>query len=217
MIGVFGKLRWSTMVLGVLSLTLAVCGALLLRVYAYAFVSDPSPADAAIVLGAAVWGSSPSPVFEERIKHGIHLYQEGRIDAIIFTGGLSEGDQLAESEAAKEYALARGVPGEHIYLETLSRTTYENIEQALKIVRQQGFTRVLIVSDPLHMRRAVTMARDLGLDAHPSPTPTSRYTSWRTRLRFLLRETYFYARYLVSIRPGASFAPSAFGSRRSPA
>ena len=41
------------------------------------------------------------------------------------------------------------------------------------------------------------MARDLGLDAHPAPTPTSRYRSWRTRAGFLGREVFFYATYLL--------------------
>jgi hypothetical protein len=58
--------------------------------------------------------------------------------------------------------------------------------------------RVLVVSDPLHMRRAMRMAIDLGLDAHPSPTPTSRYRSLTTQLPMLLREVYFSAYYLVT-------------------
>jgi uncharacterized SAM-binding protein YcdF (DUF218 family) len=55
----------------------------------------------------------------------------------------------------------------------------------------------LVVSDPLHMRRAITLARDLGIDAHPSPTPTTRYVGLQSRSRFLSREVYFYARYLL--------------------
>jgi uncharacterized SAM-binding protein YcdF (DUF218 family) len=160
-------------------------------------VSDPSPADAALVLGAGVWDSRPSPVFEERIRHAIYLYREGQVKALIFTGGLGAGDRLAEAEAARAYALARGVPGEHIYCETVSRITYENIVQASQIVDRQGFTRILVVSDPLHMKRAVAMARDLGLDAHPSPTPTSRYRTWKSKLGFLLREGFFYAGYVL--------------------
>jgi uncharacterized SAM-binding protein YcdF (DUF218 family) len=170
------------------------------RVNAYASVSDPLPADAAIVMGAAVWGSRPSPVFAERIKHGIHLYQQGQVEAIIFTGGLGRGDELAEAEAARAYALARGVPAKDIFYETVSTITYENVAEAAEIVRQQGFERVLIVSDPIHMKRSVTMARDLGLDAHPSPTPTSRYKSWWSKLGFLVRETGWYAGYVLARR-----------------
>jgi uncharacterized SAM-binding protein YcdF (DUF218 family) len=173
-------------------------GFLMARVNAYAAVSDPEPADVAIVMGAAVWGARPSPVFEERIKHSVRLYQEGRIRAIIFTGGLGPGDSLAEAEAARAYALARGIPAQDVFLETVSRVTYENVSEAAKIVEQQGFSRVLMVSDPIHMKRSVITARDLGLDAHPSPTPTSRYKSWWSKFGFLVRETGWYAVYLLT-------------------
>ena len=169
----------------------------MVRVSAYARLSDPATADAAIVMGAAVWGARPSPVFAERIKHAIYLYQEGQVQAIIFTGVLGPGDRVAEAQAGKTYAVARGVPTEHIYVETASTVTHENVAQAAKIVEQQGFVRVLMVSDPIHMKRSVMTARDLRLDAYPSPTPTSRYLSWRTKLGFLVRETFWYAVYLV--------------------
>ena len=35
------------------------------------------PVDAVIVLGAAAWGNNPSPVFRERINHGIALSKKG--------------------------------------------------------------------------------------------------------------------------------------------
>jgi len=60
----------------------------------------------------------------------------------------------------------------------------------------RGLKRVLIVSDPLHMKRAVTMAIDLGLDAYPSPTPTTRYQGGAKQLGLLAHETYYYIGYL---------------------
>lgn len=194
-----GKIKgeWPRLVLGLFLLSFVWYGFLMIRVNAYAALRDASSADAAIVMGAAVWGSRPSPVFAERIKHSINLYQEGQVQAIIFTGGLGRGDQLTEAEAAKVYAVARGVPAERIFLDTVSTVTYENLEQAAKIVEQQGFSRVLVVSDPIHMKRSVTTARDLGLDAHPSPTPSTRYKSLWSKFGFLVRETGWYAGYLL--------------------
>ncbi len=191
------KIHWRRVVLGLLLLLLVWYAFLLTRIYAYSFQSDTTPADAAIVLGAAVWGTQPSPVLEERINHAITLYRAGGIRALVFTGGVGNGDQRAEAEVARDYALQRGVPAEHIHLETHSRTTYENLREAKPVLAEQGLGRVLIVSDPLHMKRAVTIARDLGLDAHPSPTPTSRYETWKSKSGFLLREGYFYASYLL--------------------
>jgi uncharacterized SAM-binding protein YcdF (DUF218 family) len=116
---------------------------------------------------------------------------------IIFTGGIGKGDVLAEAEAARAYALQQGVVAEDIFQETVSHTTFENLRGAKKIVESEHLHRVLIVSDPFHMKRAITLARDLGLEAYPSPTPTSRYRSLRSQVPLLMHETYFYAVYLL--------------------
>jgi uncharacterized SAM-binding protein YcdF (DUF218 family) len=189
------RARWHRIALGLFSLVLLWFFSLAMSIHTYSFSTYSSPADAAVVLGAAVWNGRPSPVFEERIKHAIDLYKDDSVQVIVFTGGIGEGDQIAESEAAKEYAIQHGVAAEHIFCETSSRVTYGNLKEAKKILDQQGLTTAVIVSDPLHMRRSVTIGRDLGIDAHPSPTPTSRYRTWRTKLGFLLREAYFYATY----------------------
>ena len=167
------------------------------RIAAYGGRHDPAPADVAIVLGAAVQGAEPSPVFAARIDHAVNLYRRGRVGRIVFTGGMGAGDSLAEAEAARRYAIRAGVPDRRIAIETRSRITYDNLREARALLASESAPRVLIVSDPLHMRRAVTMARDLGLDAHPAPTPTSRYRSWRTRAGFLGREVFFYSQYLL--------------------
>ncbi len=171
---------------------------LMWEVSRYSEVRDRREADAAVVLGAAAWHRRPSPVFAERINHALDLYRAGRVKRLLFTGGHGRGAPHAESEVARRYALARGVPAAHIHLETRSRTTLGNLKQASRIIRAQRWRRVLIVSDPLHMRRALLMARHLGLDAHPSPTPTSRFRSRRSRATFLLRETWFLAGYRLS-------------------
>lgn len=176
-------------------------GFLAWRIADYGSRHDPAPAEVAIVLGAAVHGTEPSPVFAARIDHAVTLFRGGRVRRIVFTGGVGAGDRVAESEAARRYAIRAGVPDERIAIETRSTITYENLVEARALLGPNA-SRVLIVSDPLHLRRAVTMARDLGLDAHPAPTPTTRYRSWRTKAGFLAREVYFYALYLLQ-RPFA--------------
>lgn len=167
-------------------------------VYTYGQIDESVPADAAIVLGAAAYRDRPSPVFRERINHAITLYEQGTVDAIIFTGGVGWNDNLAESETARHYALEAGIPEEAIYIETVSTDTYENLEQAQLIMQEEGFSQALIVSDPLHMQRAMIIAGDLGLEAYSSPTTTSRYESAHAQLWFLFREVLFNMRYAVT-------------------
>ncbi|HEX6036712.1 YdcF family protein [Longimicrobium sp.] len=185
------------MLLGLVSAAVLWSAGLAWRINAYGRRHDPAPADVAIVLGAAVRDTVPSPVFAARIDHAVDLYRRGRVRRIVFTGGVGAGDRLAESEAARRYALRAGVPDERIAIETRSTITYENLVEARALLAATPPARVLIVSDPLHMRRAVTMARDLGLDAHPAPTPTTRYRSWRSKAPFLAREVWFHSLYLI--------------------
>ena len=181
-----------------IGLLVALLVAVAVDILVYAGQSDPGVADAAIVLGAAVYDDEPTPVFAERLRHAAALEEAGRVKWIVVTGGLAEGDTLAEAEAGRDWLIRAGVPPQNILIETQSRTTRLNLVHALPLLLEHDIGRVLIVSDPLHMRRAMRMAADLGLDAHPSPTPTSRFESPGTQLPMLIREVYFTLSYLVT-------------------
>jgi uncharacterized SAM-binding protein YcdF (DUF218 family) len=161
-------------------------------------VRSSRPADAAIVLGAAAYGNRPSPVFEERIRHGIDLFQAGKVRKLVLTGGRGTGAAFAESAVARDYALARGVPAHAMVTEEASRTTKQNLLEARRLMQLHGLKSALIVTDPLHIKRSLRMAAGLGIAAAPAPTPTSRYRSWRSKTGFLLREIYFYNVYLLT-------------------
>lgn len=160
-------------------------------------VDQARPSDAAIVLGAAVRGSAPSPVFAARIDHGIDLYRRGVVQRLIVTGGVGDGAAVAESAAARAYAVRAGVPAADILTEDRSRTTLQNLTEARAIMAAEGLRTALIVSDPLHLRRALIQAGDLGIDARASPAPGTRYRTWRTKLPFLVREIGFTHHYLL--------------------
>ncbi|MBD2303782.1 YdcF family protein [Nostoc sp. FACHB-190] len=184
-------------ILALISALMLVITSTASSIYLYGNSSNNIKADAAIVLGAAVWGEEPSPVFRERINHAINLYKNGSVKTLIFTGGVGESHEPAEAIVGKNYALAQQVKAGDIFTETQSRTTHQNLKNALEVAKAHQLTKFLIVSDPLHMKRAVLMARGLGMDAHPSPTPTTRYRSFHSQMEFLSRETYFYFVYLI--------------------
>lgn len=152
--------------------------------------TDPA-ADVAIVLGAAVWRNQPSPVFAARIDYALDLLTTGQVDNLIFTGGVGTADHIAEAYAAATYAVERGASAERLRCETTSATTHGNLRAAASIMHHEGWQRAAIVSDPLHMLRAVRTAKDLGIAPYPAPTPYTRYRTWASRLPFLLREIFF--------------------------
>lgn len=191
-------MRWiAHLFLGLLAITLVLGNYMAWSIYVYPHTSTLAQADAAIVLGAAAWGERPSPVFRERINYALELYQAGVVRKLIFTGGQADSSEPAEAIVARQYAIERGIPAADILIETYSRSTGENLWFARQLAQHQNLTRLLVVSDPLHLKRAVVMARDLDMEAYPAPTPTTRYRSWPSQLRFLMRETWFYTVYLI--------------------
>lgn len=161
----------------------------------YGEKDEKTRSDAAIVLGAATYDGELSPVYRERANHGIDLYKNGYVKKIIFTGGLGEGNSISDAQAAKEYAVKQGIPSKDIIIEDKSTITQENIEYSNEIMTENNLESAIIVSDPLHMKRAMLMAKDYGIKAYSSPTPTTRYISLKSKIPFLLRELFFYMGY----------------------
>ncbi len=158
-----------------------------------------APADAIIVLGAAAYDAKPSPVFEERIRHGLDLYRQGYAPKLIFTGGFGGATaRFSESQVARRYALRQDIPDGDILIETHSRTTRQNLIEARRLMAEHGMQRAIVVSDPLHMARALRLSKELGIDALASSTPSTRFRSFHTSWRFLAQEIYFFHRDLFA-------------------
>ena len=185
------------MVYASLSIALIFMLYVTISIYQYGNKDERVQVDAVIVLGAAVWEGQPSLVFQERINHGLWLYNNSYAKKIIFTGGAGEEGELAEAIVARYYALENSIPDEDILIETESRITQENLYFTRLIAEENSLNSFIIVSDPLHMKRAMLMAQDYNLKAYSSPTPTTKYKSWRSKSGFLAREVYYYIGYSI--------------------
>ena len=163
-----------------------------------ALVAEPEPAAAIVVLGAGVEGEEPSPIFEARLRHGVDLHQRGLAPFLILTGGFGTETQASEAEVGKSYALAAGVPESAILIETVSKTTLQNLKETDRLLDENDLGRDLIlVSDPYHLLRATRMAKSLGLETVASATPSTQFRTWQTKVPFLARETYFVHHHVV--------------------
>ena len=159
--------------------------------------------DAIVVLGAAQYDGRPSAIYEARLTHAVDLYAEGVAPLLVFTGGRGPGDRFTEGGTGARWATERGVPASAVLTEEQSRTTYQNLAGARRALerrnRDRGRPRIVVVSDPFHMFRAVKQAADLGMDAYPSPTRTSPLSASRLKLtELVLREDLALAGYLLS-------------------
>ena len=158
--------------------------------------------DAIVVLGAAQYDGRPSAIYQARLEHAVDLWSDRVAPLLVFTGGKEPGDRFTEGGSGARWALARGVPSAAVLTEEKSRTTYQNLAGAKRLLERRdpgGRQRIVVVSDPFHMFRAVKQAADLGMDAYPSPTRTSPLSASRLKLtELVLREDLAIAGYLLS-------------------
>lgn len=146
--------------------------------------------DAIVVLGAAQYDGRPSPVLKARLDHALDLWTAGLARKLVVTGGRGTGDTTSEAAVSRAYAAKRGVPDSVILLETTGRTTRESMESVAAIMKTQGYTTAILVSDPFHMLRLWILARRLGMTPYTSPTRTSPISPNREkRWRYILSES----------------------------
>ena len=167
---------------------LLVMSSLYLQIVRYGLESDQGNADAIIVLGAAVWPSGPSPALRARVWRGSTLFHEGRASYLILTGGLGIYPP-AEADAMAVLAQSWDVDERWIRIENRSSNTRENMAYAAEIMTENGWTSALIVTDYFHMKRAVLLAEDYGIETLRAPVSAEMsYYVPRERFRYTLRE-----------------------------
>lgn len=171
---------------------------------------ETAPADAVLVLGRALDRDRPSPVFRARLDHGARLWGDGLAPRIVISGGRTGRSPVSEAQAGRDYLAGLGVPEAALHLEDRSRHTLENLYFVRETARERGWARLLLVSDPLHLARAATLARGLALDVRTSPAgaaPPARGSAlWAMRA---MREGFLLHWYHV----GLAYS-RAIGSRR---
>jgi len=115
--------------------------------------------------------------YQERVKWAVNLYSEGKAPALIFSSGYVFA--FREAEVMRDLAVAHGVPASAILLDTGASNTYENVLFVRDILAQHGWKRILLVSSPYHMRRALWTWRKSApeIEVISTPVPQSQFYS----------------------------------------
>ena len=127
------------------------------------------PAQAIIVLGAAQYDGTPSPVLKARLEHAIELYRDGVANTIVVTGGKQPGDRFTEAAASYAYLRQADIPEERILREEQGANTWAQLAAATRVLRERGMSSAVLVSDDYHAYRLDRIAHEIGLDAQVSP------------------------------------------------
>lgn len=130
-------------------------------------------ADAVVVMGAAQYDGTPSPLLESRLQHALDVYQEGRVSFIAVTGGKMIGDRFTEAAASRRWLTDRGVPASVIFGEDEGRSTWESLNKLSTVLAARNISHVVVSTDRWHMQRCLLSLREMGIHAQPSATSTS--------------------------------------------
>ena len=135
----------------------------------FGYLDRSQPADAIVLLGSQVYpGGKISPSLERRAEHAVALYNQGLAKHVICSGGIGDNPP-AEARVACGRVIELGAPPQAIVYEDRSHSTEENAANTATIMRENGWTSVIIDTDGFHLLRATLMFQRTGLISYPSP------------------------------------------------
>lgn len=163
----FGK-RWLKGLIGaVTGLALALVLAAEVPIGYAALTATKSDAPYVIVLGAAVYGQTPSISLRHRSDRAVEHLRANPAALAVLSGGQGEGEDISEAECMGRYLREKGVPQSRILLEDKSTSTLENLTFSRAVIEGAGgdSSHVAVVSSSYHLYRARRMAAGLGMAA----------------------------------------------------
>jgi len=162
------KIRPARAVLLVLLLLIGYIGATYIDIWLATRRMADGDASAALVLGAAQYNGTPSPVLVRRLDEAADLYNSGRVELIVVTGGQRAGDITTEAKAGYDYLRRQGIPDQDLRLEVQGDSTYTSMAAAARFLRNEQIDDVILVTDAYHTRRVELIADEVGLVAEVS-------------------------------------------------
>lgn len=133
---------------------------------------EPQPADAILVLGGGFDG--------QREDTAARLYADG-FAPVVITSGTDVGLPALEAtyaELAAAHLTSAGVPGEAIIQFDATASTCDEALMLDEYARAAGWTRVLVVTDPFHTRRAGVLFRRVLRGSNVTVTLVAAEPSW---------------------------------------
>jgi uncharacterized SAM-binding protein YcdF (DUF218 family) len=151
--------------------------------------------DAVIVLGGGldpdateISGRPEYNAAGDRILRGFELLREGRARNVLISGGTldTRPEAVIEADVLARQLQQWGIEPGRIFTEGASRNTRENAVESQKIIEQQGWKTLLLVTSAAHMPRAYGCFAALGIRpdtfvADVRSPPGKRSPSWLPR------------------------------------
>lgn len=138
--------------------------------------SFSQPFDVGVMMGGAmryynsdmervVYGSGA-----DRLMQCIDLYKKGKIRKILISGGsgLLTDQRFKEADLLRNVLISTNIPSGDIYIENLSKNTYENALFSAAILKKDfPGQKILLITSAYHMRRSMACFEKQGITVTP--------------------------------------------------
>jgi uncharacterized SAM-binding protein YcdF (DUF218 family) len=133
----------------------------------------PRTADAVFVLSSNMQpDGDPTPAALARLVHGLELIGEGHSEVLVLSEIRSDGDAYAT--LARTLLAHLKLHAEVVVIGPVVNTHDEAVDMA-RLAQERGWKRILLVTSPIHTRRASATFERAGLEVVSSPCAETRY------------------------------------------
>ncbi len=159
-------------------------------------------ADVIVVLGTAQLNGKPGEALEARLTEAKRIFDLGYAPRIITVGAGAPGDRTTEAASGKYWLRNNGIPAKKITAIEEGRDTLVSTKAYAALMKKRYVSDVIIVTDPFHCKRAMTMANDQGIVSTCSPVQSGPNTIANSGYKYLIREAGAYLVYITVGRRG---------------
>lgn len=169
------------------------------RIYKKQGINTPLSAPVAIVFGAAVYSSGPSPMFSDRLTVALNLYKSGMVRKILISGDNSS-EYYNEPQSGKDFLLKKGVKSIDILLDYAGFRSYDTCIRAKRVF---SIDSAIVVTQEFHLPRVVFLCSHTGIETiGVSADMREYYSMYKNYFReFFAIQLAFYQAYFLDYQP----------------
>jgi len=108
----------------------------------------------------------------DRVTYAFWLYKQQAAPKIILSGGSIEWQGKRSTSPAEDMSsllALMGVPPADMIIQSESLNTEEDARFSSQIIREEGFSRIILVTSALHLPRSVQLFKKEGIEVIPAP------------------------------------------------
>lgn len=151
-----------------------------------------SNAQAIVVLGGGT--RPPAPEYDnkivihqrvfDRLRYTVRLAKKTKLPVLVSGGKVFDHNKSIEAELIQE-TFIKDFQFKADWLEDKSRNTAENAHNSFDLLNKEKIHRIILVTQAMHMARAIEQFQNTGFQVTPAPTAFISYPSQITVLSFI--------------------------------